>query len=413
MSTQDPPSHTAKPTPALASRGIQPRFGELVQGCRELVMNRLAEHLSGVFAQVDDTLFECADKAENNQVQTLFFDSMRDIRKHRAQIERSYHQQIAQNFSDFLEGKLKPTTSVDEVDAEQLALVRNEDYEESLQIINMVSRVKARCVQPLFALEQRLALLNNGQKLGEDNNPFGPQAIAQAFREALAPCPFPLRIKVILYMLFDRHVMQSLDSLYSALNQQLIDASVLPNLKYGAQRAASPPRADTASSTPPTTEKPATRPQRATDKSQGKSHGQGQGQGQGQKQGPATAATPATTPVDLGGPPPSDPAALFSGLAALLGEHRQRDGDAPLLGGTRSIASFAPLGATRTYSAHELLDALNRLQRQSAHELAQRLQHPQRVEGLKSDLQQQLEAHSSLPGQQKLADQEADIIDLV
>ncbi|MGH8355279.1 MAG: DUF1631 family protein, partial [Pseudomonas sp.] len=54
-----------------------------------------------------------------------------------------------------------------------------------------------------------------------------------------------------------------------------------------------------------------------------------------------------------------------------------------------------------------------RLQRQSAHELAQRLQHPQRVEGLKSDLQQQLEAHSSLPGQQKLADQEADIIDLV
>ena len=35
------------------------------------------------------------------------------------------------------------------------------------------------------------------------------------------------------------------------------------------------------------------------------------------------------------------------------------------------------------------------------------------MEGLKADLQQQLESHSSLPGQQKLSDQEADVIDLV
>ena len=233
MSSQDqPPIHPK--VVSLASRGIQPRFSDLVQACRKLVMNRLAEHLNGVFGQVDDTLFECAEKAENNKVQTLFFDSMREIRRQRPQIERSYHQQIATNFSDFLDGKLQSQTAA-QLDSEHLELVQNEDYEETLQVTNMVSRVKARCTQQLFALEQRLALLNNGQKLGEDNNPFGPQAIAQAFREALAPCPFPLQIKTILYMLFDRHVMQSLDSLYGALNQRLIDAGVLPNLKYSAQ----------------------------------------------------------------------------------------------------------------------------------------------------------------------------------
>jgi hypothetical protein len=231
MSNQGTPPNPPGSTHTLASRGIQPRFGDLVQSCRKLVMNRLAEHLTGVFAQVDDTLFECAEKAENNQVQTLFFDNMREIRRQRPQIERSYHQQIAQNFSDFLEGKLKPPPSTSKLDAEHMALVQNEDYEESLQVTNMVSRVKARCAQSLFALEQRLALLNNGQKLGEDINPFGPQMIAQAFRDALTPCPFPLRIKVILYTLFDTHVMQSLDSIYTALNQRLIDAGVLPNLK--------------------------------------------------------------------------------------------------------------------------------------------------------------------------------------
>lgn len=173
---------------SLASRGIQPRFSDLVQACRKLVMNRLAEHLSGVFGQVDDTLFECAEKAENNKVQTLFFDNMREIRRQRPQIERSYHQTIANNFSDFLDGKLQDQTPA-EMDPEQLALVQNEDYEETLQVTNMVSRVKARCTQPLFALEQRLALLNNGQKLGEDSNPSAHRPLPRRFAMRWRPAP--------------------------------------------------------------------------------------------------------------------------------------------------------------------------------------------------------------------------------
>ena len=399
MSNQGTPPNPPGSTHTLASRGIQPRFGDLVQSCRKLVMNRLAEHLTGVFAQVDDTLFECAEKAENNQVQTLFFDNMREIRRQRPQIERSYHQQIAQNFSDFLEGKLKPPPSTSKLDAEHMALVQNEDYEESLQVTNMVSRVKARCAQSLFALEQRLALLNNGQKLGEDINPFGPQMIAQAFRDALTPCPFPLRIKVILYTLFDTHVMQSLDSIYIALNQRLIDAGVLPNLKYTAQRN-NPLLRPKTSTAAPTEQAP-----------EGSSSASNSQTGTPSAPAPGQSYKPVTT--DLSGPPPSDPLELLGSLATLLGEHRQRDIDAPLLGGTRSIASFTPREATSTYSASALLDALNRMQQQSANDLSQRLSRPQQVEGLKADLQQQLEAHSELPGQQKVSDQEADVIDLV
>ncbi|MHA6492517.1 DUF1631 domain-containing protein [Pseudomonas borbori] len=406
MSNQDTPNDIPNPLSTLASRGIQPRFGELVQSCRKLGMNRLAEHLTGVFGQVDDTLFECAEKAENNQVQTLFFDNMREIRRQRPQIERSYHQKISQNFSDFLEGKLKPVAQATELDADHLTLVQNEDYEESLQVTNMVSRVKSRCAQPLFALEQRLAVLNSGQKLGEDSNPFGPQMIALAFREALAPCPFPLRIKIILYALFDQHVMHNLDSLYAALNQRLIDAGVLPNLKYSAQRSANP--------APPKPTEQAARtaaPAEAPEKSAGGTRAGAPQYVETQSRNEGLLRP--DLPVDLNGEPPLDPATLLSGLASLLGEHRQRDIDAPLLGGTRSIASFAPRGATRTYSASELLEALDRMQQQSASELAQRLHHPQQVGGLKADLQQQLEAHSSLPKQHKLSDQEADVIDLV
>jgi hypothetical protein len=414
MSIQDTPPDSPTSVPTLASRGIQPRYGELGQSCRKLVMNRLAEHLTGVFAQVDDTLFECAEQAENNQVQTLFFDNMREIRKQRPQIERTYHQKISRNFSDFLDGKLKPAPSATEVDADQLALVQNEDYEESLQVTNMVSRVKARCAQAIFALEQRLALLNNGKKLGEDGNPFGPQMIAQAFREALAPCPFPLRIKVILYGLFDQHVMHSLDNLYAALNQRLIDAGVLPNLKYSAQRSSSSSSSSSSAERPPETSPaaPGETSGMATSAPLDGQRASGTPTEAGSSRSPTGAQTP-PPPLNLDGPPPTDPAQLLSSLGALLGERRQRDTDAPLLGGTRSIASFTPRDASHTYSASDLLEALNRMQRQSAEELAQRMSQRQQVEGLKVDLQQQLEANSPNPGEHKLADKEADIVDLV
>ena len=393
MSNQGQPPHPPSTLHSLASRGIQPRFGELAQSCRKLVMNHLAEHLGGVFTQVDDTLFTLADKAESNQLQSLFFDNMREIRKQRPQIERSYHQQIARNFSDFFSGQLKPPTSAEAVDAEQLVLVQNEDYEESLQIINMVSRMKAHCAQPLFALEQRLAQLSNGQKLDEDNNPFGPQMIAQAFRLALAPCPFPLRIKIVLYTLFDTQVMDSLEGLYAALNQRLIEAGVLPELKYSAQRQASPARK--AAPAPPSHAVSGAIPQPPST----------------QPSPPAQATAP--MPPYRGEVPPSDPVELLGSLAALLGEFRQRDRDASLPDGTRSMASLTPRNATRTYSARELLDALNRMQRQSAQELAQQLHQPQPVDDLKEALQQQLQAHSLLPAEHRVADPEADVIDLV
>jgi len=188
--------------------------------------------------------------------------------------------------------------------------------------------------------------------------------------------------------------MQSLDSIYAALNQRLIDAGVLPNLKYTAQRNNPPAR-------PKTT--PAAQAEQTTENRTSGAASVTQPPGQ-----PYNAAS-----ADLSGPPPSDPQELLGSLAALLGEHRQRDIDAPLLGGTRSIASFTPREATSTYSASALLDALNRMQQQSANDLSQRLSRPQQVEGLKADLQQQLEAHSELPGQQKVSDQEADVIDLV
>ncbi|KAB0548036.1 DUF1631 domain-containing protein [Pseudomonas argentinensis] len=367
-----PPSSTRSPS-TLASRGIQPRFNALGQSCRKLVLNHLADHLARTFAQVDDTLFQCAEQAENNQVQAMFFDSMRHMRKLRPQIERLYHQCISQGISDFLDGKLVAKAAPTELHAEDLALIENEDYEEMLQVTNMAHRVQTRCAQALFALDKRLALLNNGQPLAPQANPLSPNHIAHALLTALKPSELPLRIKLVLYGLFDKQLMQGLDALYDALNQRLIDAGVLPNLKFVPTRSPEPatPAANTTADRRP---------------------------------GPPA--------LDLPANPPADADQLAEGLDRLLAEYRKQQ-HAIDLPGSPSMASFAPQGARRTYEAGELLAALNRLQHASAVELAQHPDRPLQVNDLKTDLNQQLASHSDAPQQYRVGNHDTDVIDLV
>ena len=379
------PPGAKKPNDNVAERGIQPRFGELAQDCRKRVLNRLSERLDTVFTLVDRTLLNHAERAENNKIQALFFDSMRDIRNQRASIERLYHQQIANRFTQFLEGPAPATTMA--ATLETLSLIEHEDYEETLLVTNMASRVKARCPQALFALTQRLALLNRGQRLPDLDNPFNPQVIAQGFRHALAPSAFSLRIKTILYTLFEQQVMGSLDELYDELNAHLIAAGVLPNLKFSIQNPEEP--------LSPARQPAALPPSCAAGGSATEVR-------ESRKELPAK---PPTAPAE-------DSAAWFLGLSELLKTHRQQAPETTLPGGP-SIASFAPRHASGTYSASELQAALDHLQEQSADNLAQRLDQPQQVESFKINLHNQLELRSPLPGQQKLLGEEADVIDLV
>ncbi|NQD81462.1 DUF1631 domain-containing protein, partial [Pseudomonas sp. CrR14] len=117
--------------------------------------------------------------------------------------------------------------------------------------------------------------------------------------------------------------------------------------------------------------------------------------------------------LDLDAAPPSDLNQLVDGLSTLLAEYRKHQSAIGMPGGTPSMASFAPENARRSYDAADLLAALDRMQQASAEELAQRLERPQQVAGLKADLQRQLASHSVEPLQHRLGNRETDVIDLV
>jgi hypothetical protein len=215
------------------------RGGALLNTVRDIAGRRLQVLINGMFEHVDDALFDLAEKAENNAAQMHYFDGMREVRKRRPMVERSFLAQISRELTDFASSyrnipsngiPLPPGTV-------ELSLVADNELEESLAITSMIGKNETRLTRELFSVNQRLSVIYGGLKIEDSTNPVGPAALSQAFRQAMRELNAEMRVKLIIYKLFDRYVLSSLDELYQEINGELVRAGVLPQLRQEAGRA--------------------------------------------------------------------------------------------------------------------------------------------------------------------------------
>ncbi|WP_285404549.1 DUF1631 domain-containing protein [Luteibacter sp. ME-Dv--P-043b] len=220
------------------SHRLDPRIesvGALLVTVRGLATKRLHALATNMFENIDDALFDLAEKAENNAAQTQFFDGMREVRKKRAIVERSFLGQVARDLADFSAGR----TRAPESDAHarplaniELSLVGENELEESLAITSMIGKNEQRLARALFAVNQRLSVICGGARMDDASNPVGPALLAGAFRQAMRELVVEVRVKLIIYKLFDRYVLAGIDELYDDINNELAAAGVLPQLRH-------------------------------------------------------------------------------------------------------------------------------------------------------------------------------------
>ena len=100
----------------------------------------------------------------------------------------------------------------------------------------MIGKNETRLARDLFAVNQRLSVICGGMKIDDAGNPIGPAALAQAFRQSVRELSADMRVKLIIYKLFDRYVLATLDELYQEINTELVHAGVLPQLRHTVRR---------------------------------------------------------------------------------------------------------------------------------------------------------------------------------
>jgi Protein of unknown function (DUF1631) len=210
------------------------RLGELLKAVRATALKRINGLVGTLFENVDDALFDLAEKAENNAAQTAYFDGMREVRKKRQLVERVFQEQLSKTFNDFAAGKLQPVRADFGSQASGnsgLSLVDNLELEESLAIGSMVAKAENRQSQQLYSVNQRLSVLRGGVKVEDSTNPIAPAPLGAAFRVAMREFDLDVQGRLIVYKLFDRYVMSGLDVLYDEVNKQLIQSGVLPQIR--------------------------------------------------------------------------------------------------------------------------------------------------------------------------------------
>ncbi len=245
------------PTDAARPKGVPlTRLPAPMHAVRDRARRDLSERLSKLFEQADDALFKLADQATNNQEQNLYFESMREVRIQRRDIEAGFFESIDLGFAALLSSASLPDeipTVSDEVSIDNLSLVNNEDLEELVAIDSMVRRASKEYVTPIEHLNIRANYLLAGE-VHSETNPLAPPTLCRSFSTASDRLKIDIKAKLVLFKLFDKFVMADLAKVYSNSNAVLVEHNVQPNLAAELQHARratpSPTTAPVASNAP-------------------------------------------------------------------------------------------------------------------------------------------------------------------
>jgi hypothetical protein len=201
---------------------------QLVISAQRTAKHHLRQLLPDFFSRIDDSLFELADKADNNQQQTLYFDAMREVRLQKDSMQKSYFEALSQGFERALCQATPQQRNAPTLD--QIGLMEDEQLEESLAITNMVSSAESRAKEALFGLTARLDFLIDDIEITKDNNPLRPEILFTAFVPAVNLMDADIKVRLIIYKLFDKFVAHKIAPIYDAINADLISAGVLPRI---------------------------------------------------------------------------------------------------------------------------------------------------------------------------------------
>jgi len=192
----------------------------------------LSDLIKTLFNHTDDAFFELAESAQSNNEQNLFFEAMRELRLHAHDVDNRFRELMGAEFDRLQSGEPDLPPRPRQQDADNgLALVDKDKMEIEVAVGNMRSKLRTQYPDLLLHLSQRLNHYLSVDWLNENNNPLGPEKLVDHFVEAASQLQLPLKIRLMLYKYFERHVIDNLRGLLEDSNRILVDAGILPNVR--------------------------------------------------------------------------------------------------------------------------------------------------------------------------------------
>ena len=208
---------------------INHQYGRLISKLKNVLTTRLQESITEMFIKSDEHLFEMAESTKNNEDRNRYFELMHDI--------RALKNNISTDFIDIYSHNLRPfAKTADEKkklkknNEGELSLMDQDEQEDRVLVKGMSDRITGKFHDSLSELEARLehlALQTSGIFY---KNALHPSNVFQAFDDAIG-INFSLPNKKTLFKFFNDHVALQLGKIYDDINNILINADILPQIK--------------------------------------------------------------------------------------------------------------------------------------------------------------------------------------
>lgn len=413
-----PLSATMSAPPAtLASAALPARVRDLLLALNDLLWQALEAPLQATLDDLEQTLFEQAQRARNGQVQQDIYQEAQRLRAQRARFAPFYQAHLEAELAGIRSpaaAAAAPRAARAGAAAQMLTLVADVDIDRDIVLHEIARREATRCNIPLQLLGQRFGVLAARPAFEIEQLPLGPHTLCRLLRDAGETLGLGLDTQLALYRAFERQALSRYGEIVERANVMLTHAGVLPGLIYLPYVARS-------TSVEPGARRVARMPAGA-DPAAAASGPRGHGTAPGQAM-PAmgSASAPAATPPlpPLGAAAAAEPGASGPDLATLrqllTAARAHATPAAASAATTAGTATLPPLPAnagTAPVPTASLLEALGELQAQPpAHSTLGGLRGRRHMRDVQTALLQALRATHG--AQATLAAQQADTFDLL
>lgn len=193
----------------------------------ELISYFFDDKITDYFKELGEQLQAIIDNAKDNAEQNQLFDAINKLKKHLKSAEEHIKSGISKPFSDYaLKNAFDLSHLRKDNGTNKIGLIDKEEFEDWLVVKVMATKVESSNSDALLELQLRFGELS-GLLPGTHNNPISPAVVCDAFNRVMTALPLELKIRKVIYRLFEQKVALSLNELYKKLNAQLDSAGVL------------------------------------------------------------------------------------------------------------------------------------------------------------------------------------------
>ena len=234
------------------THGSSQEYGELIAELKGITTTQLRDLLSKMLGDADEKLLDLADSAAYSHEKDVYYWLKKKLLEKKAEVAADFITQILPLLRPYPVTQAEEAAQrVEELD-DELSLIGQDDMEDIVLIKNVGAETASKFREQISNLETRLDHLALKTTDIFAKNALAPMKICEAFGDTLLE-KFELSERKIMFKLFRDDVAHKLDRLYDNLNNKLIEAGILPQIKLskGSRPAYSPPPPPPPMDTPP------------------------------------------------------------------------------------------------------------------------------------------------------------------